>query len=126
MGRSVSVVLAAAGVVLVLCGCSKEVAQKAGGSAGTTTPQAVAEADQNRGEALFRQLCSSCHPDGGNVTDPERSLHGSALRRNRLNSRDDIVRVMRNPISRMIRFDEKAVSDKDALVIADYILKTFR
>jgi hypothetical protein len=33
---------------------------------------------------------------------------------------------MRNPKSRMIRLDPSTLSDKDARVIADYVLKTFK
>ncbi len=78
------------------------------------------------GAALFKQYCSTCHPDGGNVSDPERTLHGAALKRNHITTSDDIVRIMRNPISRMIRFDPATISDQDARAIAEYILATFK
>jgi cytochrome c6 len=78
------------------------------------------------GEELFRQFCNNCHPDGGNVSDPERTLHGSVLRKNHITKPEDIVRIMRTPLSRMIRFDAEAISDKDARTIAEYILTTFR
>jgi len=78
------------------------------------------------GEALFRQFCSACHPNGGNVSDPERTLYGSVLRRKHITTPEDIVRIMRNPLSRMLRFDATALPDKDARAIAEYVLKTFR
>lgn len=78
------------------------------------------------GEELFKQYCAPCHPDGGNVSDPERNLHGYALKANHITRPEDIVRIMRNPISRMIRFDESTISDRDAAVIAEYILATFK
>jgi cytochrome c6 len=79
-----------------------------------------------RGEELFKQYCSSCHPDGGNVSDPERSLRGSALRSHHITRPRDIVRIMRTPISRMISFDAATLSDNDATAIADYVLYTFK
>ena len=78
------------------------------------------------GEALFKQYCSPCHPDGGNVTDPQRSLRGSVLKANRIKKPEDIVRIMRHPISRMTRFDQQTISDRDAFAIAEYILTTFK
>jgi cytochrome c6 len=78
------------------------------------------------GEALFKQYCSSCHPNGGNVSDPGRALYGSALRRNHITKPEDIVRIIRNPLSRMIRLDVSTLSDQDARVIAEYILATFK
>src|SRR5690242_18823874 len=36
------------------------------------------------GEALFKQYCANCHPDGGNVSDPQRTLRSSALKANHI------------------------------------------
>jgi len=60
------------------------------------------------------------------VSDPERTLHGSDLQNKRITKPEDIVRIMRNPLSRMIRFDAETVSDKDARTIAEYVLNTFK
>ena len=78
-----------------------------------------------RGEALFRQFCANCHPDGANVSDPARNLHRSTLRANGINKPEDIIRIMRHPISRMLRFDQSTLSDQDARAIAEYVLETF-
>lgn len=118
----ISVLLALSAGILAGCGKHEpdKAAVKTAGSA-TTSQDPVRD-----GESLFKQYCASCHPDGGNVSDPERTLFGSALKRNRIATPEDIVRVMRNPLSRMIRFDPSTLSDKDARAIAEYILKTFR
>ena len=78
------------------------------------------------GAALFKQYCANCHPNGGNISDPKRTLHGSVLKRNHINTPEDVVRIMRNPRSRMIRFDPSTLSDRDARAIAEYILTTFK
>jgi cytochrome c6 len=78
------------------------------------------------GEALFRQYCASCHPDGGNVSDPERTLYGSVLKKKQITTPDHVVRVMRRPLSRMIRFDAATLPDREARAIAEYVLKTFK
>lgn len=105
----------------VLAGCRQEEPRKAESLPALPAPQSL-----ERGEALFRQNCSPCHPDGGNVSDPERTLHGSDLRSHHIARPEDIVRIMRNPISRMIRFDTTTISDQDAMTIAEYVLTTFR
>ena len=112
----------------LLAGCAKEASQKTEtGQVAVAVPVATKSPDMlQSGEALFKQYCSNCHPDGGNVSDPRRSLYGSALRRNHITKPEDIVKIMRNPLSRMIRFDVSTLSDKDALAIAEYILATFK
>lgn len=108
----------------ILTGCSTREPEKA--AVNPAGPAATTREPVRDGESLFKQYCASCHPDGGNVSDPGRTLRGSALRRNHITTPEDIVRIMRNPISRMIRFDESTLSDRDARAIADYILKTFK
>jgi cytochrome c6 len=115
-----------AGVLLVVAlsvlgGCKKETPRNAESPPALPAPQSL-----EKGEALFKQYCSPCHPDGGNVSDAQRTLHGSDLRANHITRPENIVRIMRNPISRMIRFDTATVSDQDAMTIAAYILTTFK
>lgn len=107
----------------VVWGCDR---QPTGQPEAPAPPQPVVTASElQAGAALFRQYCSPCHPDGGNVSNPERTLHASALRAHHIDRPEDIVKIMRHPISRMIRFDETTVSDRDARAIAVYILNTF-
>ncbi|KAB0672170.1 cytochrome c [Oryzomonas sagensis] len=120
------ITMQACAVVLVAVflpgGCSNEPPQ------GRERPPAAAPRQQQvqRGEELFRQYCAACHPDGGNVSDPERTLRGRALRSHHITRPQDIVRIMRTPISRMIRFDAATLSDEDAGAIAEYVLYAFR
>jgi cytochrome c6 len=118
----------AAVAVCLLCGCSREAPRQTEASRTAPVQQAAPDPQvrTQSGEELFRQFCHNCHPDGGNVSDPKRTLHGSALRRNHITRPEDIVRIMRNPLSRMIRFDAETISDKDARKIAEYVLTTFR
>jgi len=111
-------------VLAALSGCGKDQPQKS--VAAPSTSASAVRGPSPDGEALFRQYCAACHPNGGNVSDPGRSLRGSALKRNRITTPEDIVRIIRNPLSRMIRFDPATLSDKDARAIAEYILVTFK
>jgi len=108
----------------LLAGCTKDAPQKAESARPVVAPEKPGMSPS--GEALFRQYCSTCHPDGGNVSDPDRPLYGSALRRNHITKPEDIVRIVRKPLSRMIRFDRSTLSDQDARAIAEYILATFK
>lgn len=118
----------AAAAVCFLGGCSREAPRKTEARRTVSAQQAASDPQElkQNGEALFRQFCHNCHPDGGNVSDPERTLHGSDLQNKRITKPEDIVRIMRNPLSRMIRFDAETVSDKDARTIAEYVLNTFK
>jgi len=80
----------------------------------------------NTGEALFKQNCSPCHPDGGNIVNPQKTLHKKDREANGVKTASDIMGKMRNPGPGMTKFDENTISDKDAKEIANYILKTFK
>lgn len=83
-------------------------------------------ADGKSGEALFKEHCALCHPDGGNIVNPKKTLHKKDLDANKIKSKDDIVKIMRKPGPGMTTFDAKLISDKDAREIAEYILKIFK
>jgi cytochrome c6 len=86
----------------------------------------TAKEQEKKGEALFKQNCSPCHPDGGNIINPQKTLHKKALEANGIKKAADIVAKMRNPGPGMTKFDEKSLPEKDAKEIAEYILKTFK
>jgi mono/diheme cytochrome c family protein len=119
---------AAVVAICLLGGCSKEAPRKTESSETPAAPQPTLTQQEKTqsGAELFRQFCFNCHPDGGNVSDTKRTLHGSDLRKNHITKAEDIVTIMRNPISRMIRFDAGTISDKDARTIAEYILNNFK
>jgi cytochrome c6 len=77
------------------------------------------------GEAKFKALCAVCHPDGGNIMNPKKTLLKQDRETNNIKTTDDIIAKMRNPGPGMTKFDEKTLSNKDAQAIAEYILKTF-
>ena len=78
------------------------------------------------GEALFKQHCTVCHPEGGNVIKPTHSLHKSHLEEQGIKNWEGIVKYMRTPGPGMTAFDAKTISDKDARAIAEYVRKTFK
>ncbi|MCL5023678.1 MAG: c-type cytochrome [Nitrospirae bacterium] len=89
------------------------------------TPEQAKPAEAKDGEALFKQHCSPCHPDGGNTVNPQKTLHKKDREANGVKSAPDIIGKMRNPGPGMTKFDEKTLPDKDAQAIAEYVLKTF-
>ncbi len=78
------------------------------------------------GEAGFKQHCAVCHVDGGNIVNPQKTLHKQDRDANGVTTAEDIVKLMRNPGPGMITFDTNTVSDKEAMEIANYILTTFK
>ncbi len=77
------------------------------------------------GEALFKQNCAICHVGGGNIVNPQKTLHKKDREAHNIKKAEDIVKIMRNPGPGMTKFDEKTIPDKQAHEIAEYILKTF-
>ena len=80
---------------------------------------AAAFAAENSGEAIFKAKCASCHPDGGNIMNPKETLKG-------IKSSKKIITQIRKGGGGMPAFDAKAISDADAKLLADYIMKTFK
>ena len=78
------------------------------------------------GEQAFVKNCAVCHPNGGNIINPVKTLAKKILTANGIREPADIVGKMRNPGPAMTRFDEKAIPDGTAGAIAEYILKTFK
>jgi cytochrome c6 len=90
---------------------------------------------QDLGESLFKKNCAVCHPDGGNILNPKKTLHKKDREANGIKTAADIIKKMRNPgpvpthpqdWAGMKMFDKDKISDEDALRIADYILTTFQ
>jgi cytochrome c6 len=91
----------------------------------TTVSIGMADEDLS-GETLFKQHCAVCHPDGGNIVNPKKTLHKKDREANNVKTVEDIVSKMRNPGPGMIKFDEKTIPDKQAKEIAEYVLKSLQ
>ena len=79
----------------------------------------AAFAAANSGEAIFKAKCASCHPDGGNIINPKETLKG-------IKDVKKITAKIRKGGGGMTAFDAKAISDADAKLVAEYIIKTFK
>lgn len=77
-------------------------------------------------EAEFKEHCAACHPNGGNIINPKKTLHKSDRDANNVRTASDIIGKMRNPGPGMTKFDKKTIPDDEAKKIAEYILKTFK
>ena len=67
--------------------------------------------------------------------NPEKTLKKKDLEQNKITSAADIVKIIRSggpapkhpqAWSGMKKFDEKDLPEREALMIADYVLKTFK
>ena len=90
-----------------------------------TTVLNNAQAADKTGEQLFIEHCALCHPDGGNIINPKKSLQKKDREMNNIRTPEDIVKTMRKPGPGMTTFDVKILNDKEAGRIADFILKKF-
>lgn len=87
--------------------------------------------DTKKGEKIdgakeFKEHCAVCHPNGGNIMNPKKTLKKADLAANGIKDWKGIVKSMRKPGPGMTKFDTKAISDKEARAIAEYILKTYK
>jgi cytochrome c6 len=107
MKRLVSVV-----IVVMVCSWSVAAAEDA--------------AKNSSGEKLYSKHCAVCHPQGGNIVNPQKALGKKALAANNIKTEEDVIKLLRNGAPGMPKFDDNAISKKDAQEIARYILKTFK
>ena len=84
------------------------------------TVQAAAD-----GKQLFQERCGACHPNGGNIINPKKTLHKADRVANKCDTVALLVAKMRHPGPGMTPFDAKSLADSDAKAVAEYILKTF-
>ncbi len=133
MTRRIAITLAVVALAATpFAGCKKQEPQKAETPAAAPAQPAPAAAPEAApaaapsGEALFKQHCAVCHPDGGNIVKAEFTLHGKALAAHKIATPEDIVAKMRNPGPGMTKFDTATISDADATAIAEYVLKAFK
>jgi cytochrome c6 len=78
------------------------------------------------GKKEFEEHCAVCHKDGGNMTNPAKTLSKKDRAANGVKSVKDIIAKIRKPGPGMTAFDSKTISDKEAKAIAGYILTTFK
>ena len=119
----------------VIAGCKKESPKQEEAPQTTTAPAPAATApvappaaDTGKtGEELFKQHCASCHPNGGNTMNPQKTLGAKEMaERSNITKPEDIVKVMREPGPGMPKYDEATMSNNDATKISEYVLATFK
>ena len=100
-----------------------------------TAPFAKDSAKGRSGAELFSRFCAECHPDGGNLLEPRKTLHKADREVNNVMTAEDIIYKIWNvgpfavhPQSRltMKRFNPDTIPYEDAMAIANYIIETFR
>lgn len=102
--------------VAVLAICLQISAASAGEQSDTACP----------GEKYFTQQCAVCHPQGGNIINPQKSLSKKVLAANNIKTEEDIIKIIRNGAPGMTKFDANAIADEDVKMIARYILSSFK
>jgi cytochrome c6 len=84
------------------------------------------KASKDNGEAEFKEHCAICHPEGGNLINPKKTLHKKDREANKIRNEADIIKILRKPGPGMTPFDEKTISDSEAREVAKYIFKAFK
>jgi cytochrome c6 len=128
MNRYVALILAVLTVSAGgVAGCKKETEQKTEAPRTAPAPASTTPGTSPvTGEQLFTQFCAACHPDGGNIINPKKTLHAAVLADNRIKTSDDLLKILRNPGPGMRKFEPATISDNDAKLIYEYVAATFR
>jgi cytochrome c6 len=94
----------------------------------TTFSEQGDTAMDSSGAILFRDNCYRCHPDGGNIINPSKTLHQNSLAANNLQSENALLQYLINPGPGMPRLihRENGLSEPDAKKIIQHIMKTFK
>jgi cytochrome c6 len=71
------------------------------------------------GEEEFNKNCSSCHPNGGNVIEPEDTIKGSP----KLGDFKTFLSWIRKPVQPMPAFSASQISEERARQLYDYIVE---
>ena len=74
------------------------------------------------GELLFKQNCLGCHPGGGNVIKPDKPIKGAP----QLKTFEAFLAWIRSPVAPMPAYSSATISDDQAKMVYDYILKQER
>jgi cytochrome c6 len=114
----------------VMFGCSERQEQPAATPEPAAPPAAevaeVTAADLDAGRELYERHCSSCHPNGGNIINRDKTLQLASLEASGLAEADAFVAYLRDPGPGMPAFSEDALPDEKAMQVAWYTLETFK
>lgn len=85
------------------------------------------EDGQLSGRQLFEKYCSICHPDGGNIVNPKKTLKKKDRDANGITTQDKLAGYMMNPGPGMPRLvhEDREITQEQARSIAAYIIETF-
>ncbi len=81
-----------------------------------TLTNTTSAANELNGETLFKNHCSGCHINGGNIIRRQKTLKLSALQRNGLDDPEKIARVARIGTGIMSGYEEVLGNGGDKLV----------
>ena len=94
-------------------------------SLGCSKGKVVDKATLAQGKTLFEAYCASCHKNGGNVVNSQKTLYRQDREANGIKSPDDIINVMRNPGSGMPKYGKDTLDDDKAAAVAQYVFSSF-
>ena len=79
-------------------------------------PKGINAIDKNSGKTLFKNHCSGCHLNGGNIIRRSKNLKISSLKRNGINDADSIAKIAREGIGIMDGYSDQLGDEGDQIV----------
>ncbi len=81
-----------------------------------TSEANATELQREPGEVLFLENCAGCHINGGNIIRRGKSLKLNSLKKNGINSPEDIAKIAREGVGIMSGYEELLGKGGDKLV----------
>ena len=79
-------------------------------------PKELNAIEANTGKILFRNHCSGCHINGGNIIRRSKNLKISSLKRNGIDNPEAIAKIARQGIGIMSGYEDKLGDNGDQIV----------
>ncbi len=83
-------------------------------------PKKINAIEVDLGESLFKNNCAACHINGGNIIRRSKSLKISSLKRNGIETPEDIAQIARQGIGIMDGYKDQ-LGDNGDKIVANWI-----
>ena len=83
-------------------------------------PKELNAIEANLGENLFKQNCSGCHINGGNIIRRSKNLKISSLKRNGIDNPEAIAKIARQGVGIMSGYEDE-LRDNGDIIVANWV-----
>ena len=82
----------------------------------------VLAANLDDGAAIFEANCAGCHPKGGNILRRGKTLKQKALKRNHVDTLDEVIALVTNGKNNMSAYGDR-LTKEEIKTVSNYVLE---